>query len=109
MAADIRRSIVALLALTVALGGLYPVAVWAVGRVAFNDRATGSLVKRDGTVVGSSLLAQAFASDRYFHPRPSAADYNASGSAASNLGPNSQDLSDTVRKNLDDAAKANGV
>ena len=60
MVHDIRRSIVALLALTVLLGGAYPVVVWAIGQVAFNHQAQGSLVVRNGTVVGSSLLAQAF-------------------------------------------------
>ena len=64
MVRDIRRAIVALLALTVLLGGVYPVAIWAIGQVAFNDQAHGSLVVRNGTVVGSSLIAQSL------HERP---------------------------------------
>ena len=109
MVHDIRRSIVALLALTVLLGGAYPIVVWAIGQAAFNRQAQGSLVERNGTVLGSSLLAQAFTSDRYFHPRPSAVDYNASGSAASNLGPNSQDLADAVKQRLAAVAKTERV
>jgi K+-transporting ATPase ATPase C chain len=109
MVPDIRRSIVALLALTVLLGGVYPLAIWAIGRVAFNHQAQGSLVIRNGAVVGSSLIAQSFTSDRYFHPRPSAVDYNASGSGASNRGPNSQDLADAISQRLADVAKTERV
>jgi K+-transporting ATPase ATPase C chain len=109
MARDIRRSIVALLALTVLLGGAYPLVVWGISQVAFKDQADGSLVVRNGRVVGSSELAQAFTSNRYFHPRPSAVDYDASASAASNLGPNSADLSKAVRDRMDAVVKSDGV
>jgi K+-transporting ATPase ATPase C chain len=109
MVLDIRRAIVSLLVLTVLVGGVFPVAVWAVAQVAFKDAANGSLVVRNGTVVGSHLVAQGFASDRYFHPRPSAVDYNASGSGASNLGPNSADLAKAVHDRLTAVSKAEGV
>jgi K+-transporting ATPase ATPase C chain len=109
MVRDIQRSIVSLLVLTVLLGGVFPVAVWAVAQVAFKDRANGSLIVRDGTVVGSSLLAQGFTSPKYFQPRPSAVDYNASASAASNLGPNSADLAAAVKDRITAVAAANGI
>jgi K+-transporting ATPase ATPase C chain len=74
-----------LVVLTVLTGGLYPLAVWSVGRLAFRDRAEGSLVVRDGIVVGSALLAQKTTDPRYFSPRPSAGDYATVASGASNL------------------------
>ncbi len=86
--------------LTVVTGLLYPLAVFAIGHVAFSDRADGSLVRRDGRVVGSSLLAQAFTTARYFHPRPSAAGtggYDGTASGASNLGPSNPALTTAVR------------
>ncbi|MEA2568119.1 MAG: potassium-transporting ATPase KdpC subunit [Acidobacteriota bacterium] len=67
--------------------GVYPAIVWAIGQVAFRNQANGSLITRDGKVIGSSLIGQPFASDRYFHPRPS---------GVSNLGPTSRKLRDRI-------------
>jgi potassium-transporting ATPase KdpC subunit len=96
MLAPLRLSLV----LLVLCGGLYPAAAVAVGQVAFNPQANGSLVaKADGTVIGSSLMAQPFDQDKYFHPRPSAAGafgYDASASSGSNLGPTSRAFVDRV-------------
>ena len=65
----------------------YPAAVWGLAQLAFPDQAEGSLIYgRDRTVIGSELIAQPFASDRYFHPRPSAVDYKADAAGGSNLG-----------------------
>lgn len=89
------RVTVVLLVLTC---GIYPAAVWAIGQVAFHDRANGSLVTRDGRVIGSTLIGQSFTSDRYFHSRPSAVDYNAQGSGGSNLGPTSKKLRDRITR-----------
>lgn len=109
MVRDLRRSFVSMLVLTVLLGGAFPLVVWAIGQVAFHDQAQGSLVERDGAVVGSRLLGQAFTSDRYFHSRPSAVDYDASGSGASNLGPNAADLASAVEERVQAVAAAEGV
>lgn len=109
MLRDILRSLIAMVVLTAVLGFGYPVVVWAIGQATFERQAQGSLVERGGEVVGSREIAQGFASPRYFHPRPSAVDYDASASAASNLGPNSKDLADAVRARLAAVAKADGV
>lgn len=80
--------------------GVYPIAVWAIGQLAFRDAANGSIITRDGRVVGSSLIAQQFTDARYFHPRPSACDYNAQASSGSNLGPTSKKLRDRMQQGL---------
>lgn len=82
--------------LTVLTGGLYPLAVWSAGRLAFRDRAGGSLLTRDGSVVGSALLAQKTTAPRYFFPRPSAGDYATVASGASNLAWTSSKLAAAV-------------
>ena len=85
-----------LILLTLLTGFIYPLAVTAVARLAFPKQSAGSLVARDGMPVGSALLAQKFESDRYFWPRPSAADYAALPGNASNLGPTSEALQKAI-------------
>jgi K+-transporting ATPase ATPase C chain len=110
MLREIRPAIVFVVALTLITGVMYPFAVTGLARVLFPYQAQGSLVERDGKVIGSTLIGQAFTSDRYFHGRPSAtvtpdaADasknvplpYNAANSGGSNLGPTSKDLIDRI-------------
>ena len=78
----------------------YPLAVLGVGQALFHDRAQGSLVEKDGKVVGSRLIAQNFTADGYFWPRPSAASYNAAASGASNWGANNPLLRNRVARQL---------
>jgi potassium-transporting ATPase KdpC subunit len=91
------RSALAVVVLTVALGLVYPLVMTGFARVAFSNKSNGSLIERNGTVVGSRLAAQKFTSKRYFHERPSAVDYNAAGTSFANLGPTSPDLAKAVR------------
>jgi K+-transporting ATPase ATPase C chain len=97
----------------VALGLVYPVAVWAVGAIVAPHQASGSLVTAsDGAVVGSALIAQAFVQDRYFHPRPSAAGsngYDAMSSSPSNLGPTNKVLVSAIESRVADVIRTDGV
>jgi K+-transporting ATPase ATPase C chain len=91
-----------ILAMTVLTGVLYPALVTAIARTAFDRPAQGSLIERDGRVIGSALIGQAFTSPRYFWGRPSATStpYDASASSGSNLGPTSPDLRKAVEERI---------
>ena len=93
------QSIMLTVVFTVITGILYPLAITGISQVAFHDQANGSLLMRDGKVVGSALLAQQFTGDKYFWPRPSAGSYATVPSGASNLGPTSQALQSNVTAN----------
>jgi K+-transporting ATPase ATPase C chain len=81
---------------------LYPAVVWGLAHLLFPGQAEGSLIYRnDRTVIGSELIAQRFESDRYFHPRPSAADYKADAASGSNLGTHNSDLHKAIRERAD--------
>ena len=94
------RSAIAVVVLTLVFGVAYPVLVTGFAQVAFPNRADGSLIERNGSVVGSRLAAQAFTAPGYFHPRPSATSpvYNAAGTTFANLGPTNPDLAKAVRR-----------
>src|SRR2546425_1124018 len=95
------RANLRLVALTLLLCSvLYPLVLLGVGQLLFRDHADGSLVEIDGKPVGSRLIAQKFAADRYFWPRPSAADYNAAASGGSNWAANNPKLRSRVARQL---------
>ena len=109
--AQLRISLTATLFLAVLLCGIYPLAVWLLAQGLFPANANGSLVMRNGKILGSSLISQGFTAPKYFHPRPSAAGqgYDATSSGGSNLGPTSKKLVETVRQRVDEYRSENNL
>ena len=115
MLREIRPAILILLLLTAITGLAYPLAMTAIAGVIFPQQAQGSLIEKDGKVIGSALIGQEFKEDKYFHGRPSAtvapdpadssktipAPYNAANSGGSNLGPTSKALADRVKEDVE--------
>ena len=115
MLKEIRPAIVFIIALTVITGLVYPLVMTGIAGVIFPYQAQGSLIERDGTVVGSVLIGQEFTSEKYFHGRPSATTapdpkdpsktislaYNAANSGGSNLGPTNKALVDRVKEDVE--------
>ena len=108
---ELWTSIVATVVLCVVVSGVYPVLIWGVGQLLFSRQANGSLVEKNGQIVGSELLAQGFSGAKYFHPRPSAAGtgYDPTSSGGSNLGPTSQKLIDGIKANVAQYRQENGL
>jgi K+-transporting ATPase ATPase C chain len=121
MLREIRPAIVVLVALTLITGLVYPLVMTGIAQVAFPYQANGSMIDRDGKVVGSALIGQDFTSDKYFHGRLSAttapdpkdatktvpAPYNAANSGGANLGPSNKALIDRVKDDLAKLQKEN--
>jgi len=121
MLREIRPAIVLVIALTVITGLAYPLAMTGIAGVLFPKQAQGSLIERDGKVVGSALIGQEFTSEGYFHGRPSAttapdpqdstktvpAQYNAANSGGSNLGPTNKALIERVQGDLEKLKQEN--
>lgn len=97
---NILISIKVFIVFSVLLGLIYPLAITGIAQATMPSKANGSLIKIDGQVVGSSLIGQKFDKPEYFNSRPSAVDYNASGSGASNLGPSSKKLIARVKETI---------
>jgi K+-transporting ATPase ATPase C chain len=100
-----------LVAFTLVTGFAYPLVVTGIGQSVFHSKANGSLVERDGLVVGSSLIGQDFSDPKYFWPRPSAAGvgYDPTASSGSNLGPTNDDLLAAVAERVAQYRAANGL
>ena len=121
MLREIRPAVVVLVALTLITGLVYPLVMTGIAQVAFPYQANGSMIERDGKVIGSALIGQDFKSDKYFHGRPSAttapdpkdatktvpAPYNGANSGGSNLGPSNKALIDRVKGDLAKLQKEN--
>lgn len=121
MLREIRPAILILLLLTVITGAAYPLAMTAIAGVIFPKQAQGSLIEKDGKVIGSELIGQQFTSDKYFHGRLSAttapdpkdpsksveATYNAANSGGSNLGPTNKALIERVQGDVDKLKQEN--
>ena len=123
MLRELRPAIVMTVVFTLLTGIIYPFAMTGIGQTLFHAQANGSLIQKDGKVIGSALIGQNFAGDRYFHGRPSAttdtdpndstktisSPYNADGSTGSNLGPTSKALMDRVKGDADKLKAENTV
>jgi K+-transporting ATPase ATPase C chain len=107
MLKELRSAILITFVLTIITGILYPLAVTGIAQTIFHKQANGSLIERDGKVIGSEIIGQNFAKPEYFHPRPSQNSYDAANSGGSNLGPTNPALADRLKKDAETFRKDN--
>ena len=98
MLKELKPAILITFVLTILTGILYPLAVTGIAQTIFHKQANGSLIERDGKVIGSEIIGQNFTRPEYFHPRPSQNSYDAANSGGSNLGPTNPALADRLKK-----------
>jgi K+-transporting ATPase ATPase C chain len=106
---EIRTAALLFIAFSLLTGLIYPLLITAITQITMPERANGSLIVLDGRVIGSELIGQNFSSPGYFHGRPSAVDYRANGSGASNLGPTSATLISQVRGRIEQIRSENNL
>ncbi len=104
---DLLTGLIAIVAMTIVLGLLYPLAITGISQVVFPGKADGSLIKVDGKVVGSHLIGQEFKGKAWFHSRPSATGYSGNVTFFGNAGPNSAELREEIREELAAYVKLN--
>jgi K+-transporting ATPase ATPase C chain len=107
MLKELRPAILITFILTIITGILYPLAVTGIAQTIFHKQANGSLIERDGKVIGSEIIGQNFTKPEYFHPRPSQNSYDAANSGGSNLGPTNPALADRLKKDAETFRKDN--
>jgi K+-transporting ATPase ATPase C chain len=104
---DLPTALIAVVAMTIVFGLAYPLAITGIAQVVFPGQANGSKVSFDGKTVGSELIGQEFEGKAYFHSRPSATEYSGDVTFFGNAGPNSAELRDAIRENIDAYLKLN--
>src|ERR1700733_6458669 len=107
MLKELKPAILITFVLTIITGILYPLAVTGIAQTLFRKQANGSLIERDGKVIGSEIIGQNFAKPEYFHPRPSQNSYDGANSGGSNLGPTNPALADRLKKDAAQFRKDN--
>ncbi len=107
MLKELKPAILITFVLTIITGILYPLAVTGIAQTIFHKQANGSLIERDGKVIGSEIIGQNFTKPEYFHPRPSQNSYDAANSGGSNLGPTNPALADRLKKDAAQFRKDN--
>jgi potassium-transporting ATPase KdpC subunit len=105
----IKQSLIAFAFFTLLLGVVYPLFITGLAQVTMPDKANGSLIIKDGKPAGSGLIGQNFDKPEYFHSRPSAVNYDAANSGASNMGPSSAKLMDLAKERIAQARKVNNL